>query len=106
MCNCPECRRRRGEPARSTRSDTGYLFDIDPYALDEDDAAAADDSLDEVLLPDLPPVVLEMVIEEFKRAIARGEEPDIERVFERVSDELLDRPRTRTRQDKRPKGRR
>ena len=115
VCNCPECRRRRAR--RSARAGTGYLFDVDPYVTPQDDELDDvsiddindlddEDVLDGLDLPDLPPFLLELLIGEFERAAARGEEPNAKRVLDKILGQMPDIPGPSRRQGKGRKKRR
>jgi hypothetical protein len=72
ICQCPECRRNRGEPVNS--------FDPEP-SVDEDDYSGVFDSLDDPDAPfqvprDLPPDLVAEVLREITQAIQRGESPE------------------------------
>lgn len=111
-CNCPDCRRRRGERDGSPSRHAPYLFDVDPYLAGGEDEAddlfpedLDDDFMDGLELPDLSPLMLKAILEEFQRAAAAGEEADVDRVLGIVSDAVLGSlprpPRGRRRRKKR-----
>jgi len=77
LCDCPKCRRARGES-------------IDPFDdVDDDDADFDEDSDFDAILnatplpPDMPPEIAKMLFEETKKAVQRGESLDsmLNRVF-------------------------
>jgi hypothetical protein len=59
-CQCSTCRRARGEQ-------------LDPFGDDVDDDGFDDEDVDLELPPDLPPEVAEVLMDEAKKAIQRGE---------------------------------
>lgn len=66
-CQCPECRRARGE----------YVNPFDEEDEEDDD----DEMIDEIFNefpppPDVPPELARMLLEEMKKAMQRGESPD------------------------------
>ena len=65
-CQCPDCRRARGEAA-------GSFEDLDEPFDGLDDS---DEDLDFDLPPDMPPALAAELMEEIRKAIARGESPD------------------------------
>ena len=98
-CDCPDCRRRREEEARKADAKTPFLFDIDPFLVEQRDDIEEedgeeffdeDDLPDDLGLPPLPPAVVKLMIEELTRATARGEAPDVNRVIDRMYDKLDD----------------
>jgi hypothetical protein len=95
QCQCPDCRRRRGEEGRKAGEKTPLLFDTEPYTveqrdeaeedfLDEDEALDEDEILPGLKLPKLPPQVLKIMLKEFRRALERGEEPDFGRLVAKM----------------------
>ena len=71
-CNCPKCRRKRGE-------------DVNPYDdFDEDDDPDLNEIFAEMgLPPELPPEIGKMLFEETKKALDNGEPIDsmLDRIF-------------------------
>jgi len=71
-CNCPKCRRKRGE-------------DVNPYDdFDEDDDPELDEIFSEMgLPPDLPPEIGKMLFEQTRKALDNGESIDsmLDRIF-------------------------
>ena len=66
ICNCPECRRARGEP-----------MGPDEDSEEDDGSAALDEILNGLgLPPDMPPEVARILMEETRRAVERGESLD------------------------------
>jgi hypothetical protein len=110
-CDCPECRRRRREEGRKAGEKAPYLFDVEPYTVDprddlEEDFLDEDDLPAGLELPNLPPLVLKLMLQEFRRALERGEKPDPNRVIEEVLGKVPDDvPGFRPRRG-RPRGRR
>jgi hypothetical protein len=75
-CNCPKCRRKRGEA----------VSPFDDFAEDDDDGDDADlDALfEELEIPeDMPPEIAKMLLNETKRSVEKGESLDslLNRVF-------------------------
>ena len=94
-CQCPDCRRRRRAEGRKAAEKTPYLFDVESYTTEqrdaiEEDSAGEDDFLDEdesaggLELPDLPPDMLKLLAQELRRALERGEQPDPNRVIDKI----------------------
>ena len=88
VCNGPDGRRGPAEPIDDEPLDQPFLFDIEPYTVEDDPFAddLADDEeevhpLDNLVLPNLPPAVLRLVLDELRRALAAGEEPDIRNIL-------------------------
>jgi len=74
-CNCPECRRARGE-------------NVNPFEDFDEDQDDDDFDLDEILNetgipPDMPPEIAKVLLNETKKAVQRGESLDslLNRVF-------------------------
>jgi hypothetical protein len=71
-CDCPRCRRQRGE-------------DVNPYDdFDEDDDPDLDEMMGEVgIPPDMPPDLAKMLLDETKKALKNGESVDslLHRIF-------------------------
>jgi hypothetical protein len=95
QCQCPDCRRRRREEGRKAGEKTPLLFDTEPYTveqrdeveedvLDEDETLDEDEILPGLKLPKMPPIVLKLMLKEFRRALERGEEPDPNRILDKL----------------------
>ena len=73
-CPCPKCRRARGEAV-------GPFEDLEDFEDDDLDLDAMLGGME--IPPDMPPEIVEMVLEETKKAVQRGESLDslLNRVF-------------------------
>jgi hypothetical protein len=77
LCNCPKCRRARGEAA-------GPFEDFDDLDFEDDDDDDLDAYLDGMELPpDMPPDIARILLEETQKSVQRGESLDslLNRVF-------------------------
>jgi HPt (histidine-containing phosphotransfer) domain-containing protein len=81
LCDCPKCRRARGEPV-SPVEDFDFDFDADPN--DDDGELDFDAIIDQTEIPpDMPPEIAKLLFDETRRAVERGESLDslLNRVF-------------------------